>query len=174
MLVDIMSPDKLPNTTTPEDSDPGRGGFIDRNLFFRNYPTQLLALQQQRDRLIALRDQGINRDSIFAAAVQRQLMAASSGQAGNLSKYAIGNHNGLGSSIIVPAVGAPSPLIRGSLEHTQQTRGNLPTIGDSLKQISDATLANPSRVLPTTIPCQARGMTSDHNSTVSEFQRFLR
>jgi hypothetical protein len=161
-----MNPDQAENKATQLDADLGRSSFVDRNLLYRNYPSQLLALQQQRDRLVALRDQGLNSDPILAAAVQRQLMAVSLGSSGNIPLYALGNQSRLGGSLIVSHGGVPPTLIHGGFQQGQQSSGNHPIMSNPLKQITDTISTKPSRVLMTKIPCQARGMTSDHNSIV--------
>ena len=160
------------NTSSAEDPDIGRNGFVRRNLLFQNYPSQLLALQQQHDRLLALRDQSLGHDPILAAAVQRQLMAVSLGSSGSMPLFALGNHSRLGGSLVASQSSASTPMITNGLQHGRQSIGNLPIISSPLKQVTDATVSKPSRVLMTKIPCQARGMASDHNSIVSHMCPF--
>jgi len=161
------------NTSPSEDANIGRNGFVGRNLLFQNYPSQLLALQQQHDRLLALREQSLSHDPILAAAVQRQLMAASLGSSGSMSLYALGNHSRLGGSLVTSHGSAANAMMNNGFPQAIQPRGNLPIISSPSKQVTDGSLAKPSRVLMTKIPCQARGMASDHNSIVSVMFMFI-
>jgi hypothetical protein len=159
-----MSLDRAENPGKTQNAGLGRVSFVGRNLMYSNYPSQLAALKHQRDRLLALREQGLNNDPILAAAIQRQLIAASLGSSGMTSLYALGNQSFLGGS-----VGEPSAVSHGlALQSPQSSGGVTSDLSFPIKHTTSASLQKPSRFLVVTkIPCQARGMAADHNSIVS-------
>lgn len=169
-----MNPEKANKSSTPVAAEPlsGRSNIIDPNLLYSNFPSQLLALQQQRDRLLALRDQqgGISNDQILAAAVQQQLMAASLNASRNLPLYALVG----GSQTSQPGTqrGTPPPIMPGGVPQRRSSTGSMSALtspsrpGGAEGSSQDILLPEANAMIK--IPCQARGMAADHNTVVSD------
>lgn len=165
---ETMNPPFEAKDRSPADADSGTGNYGGTNFLYNPFSSQqqriAQAVMQHRDPLAMMRDQQ-RHDNILAAAVQHQLVASLASP----SIQFFGQHLGSDLQGSLLSRGPSNPTSTNFMQAFQNPSTSLAffqrpgTAKDDL--IIDNTTDKGASAMQ--IPCQARGMATDHNSMVN-------